>query len=1254
MAEEILNTLGFSVDGALTALSNLDRALQNTGSAFGTFGAAIDGFNGRAAAALETMKGLASAAGRLASASQKMGVPSTPAAPAANQGSKLWLPPGVQSSAQQAAASMAAVGTAAQQAGQKATTAMNQAANATAGAKKQGDHLIVSWNTISRVVMTQTIVRAMSMIRDALKDAVSSAVEFQVKLAEIQSIAPRVGEAVKNGIAQMGSGMATPMKLLEAEVARFSKMSNIPMPQVQAGLYETISDQFTSVTDRTNIMNAAMMLAKVGVTDFGQAVTLLTGTLNAYGMGSAQAASEAAKFIQTIKLGHVRADELVQVYGQLVPIAQELGVTTNELNSAFVAMTLGGMDAHKTATALRGAMTAFIKPSEDMAKTMRSMGFSDPQQLIAAKGFQGALQAIADQADGMGAEIAKSVRNVRALTAELRLSSEEGAKKYAEAMEAMQGASPEGLQKLLDEFRNTDAERFTKEINALKVSLTQDFGQAMLSILNQIMQFAGGAENVAAAITAIAAAAVPCAVALTALAAGFALVHLSLGPIGAALLAITAITALTVGAYTYQTMQAINNINKESDARHEATLKTLQDEQKKIAAWKETAQMEARARQSHWVDQAASIRRDYFKVLDDLKIKNTETINSARNVMESMISAQERVVTAYQNAAQAAMKAVQESQGRVATLESQYADARFKYAQKGIDAEEKADNFRRRGLQLATEAAQKLANAKSPDEIQSALAAFQRAEAHAKEAESIASSTGNLSLQEDAERAVLHVMTQQIGAEKQLQQLQADQAMKLAQKAAAEKSRVNDMKTLMKSILTDLDAFDKKGAKDPKALAEQEARLKENIGKFRDLSMAGQKVDVGDLLAFDQLQRRVTAALEGGVSEMDIEKFNAIPSSFADLRKQVEEGVGPIRVLIQKATAMDPKLAKEIEGMSAEEALNHLEQKLMQARQQQISFTELEKNLSALSNSLAKFKTDAVQDLEKWLGVSRNRDVSLRGATAWTDMSKQPLKDVAERMKQAAMKFTQPGALPTDADFVELEKAYQAYLNEIKPSAESKAALDKFRQRALEIKEQADAVRKGEEGVQKNLVPALEAGQRVGDLEAAIQRATQAVQQTKTATDGAYQGAQMTGTALQQVAQMDMSGLTGQIDSATTAMWGLVAAANAYQPPSTGVTASHGGMIRHFASGGAVGIDTVPAMLAPGEFVMNPSSTRRFASQLMAMNAGTRPVYRHDGGSVTNIGDINVNVTGGGSSRQTGRSIAAEIRRELRRGTSTL
>ena len=103
------------------------------------------------------------------------------------------------------------------------------------------------------------------------------------------------------------------------------------------------------------------------------------------------------------------------------------------------------------------------------------------------------------------------------------------------------------------------------------------------------------------------------------------------------------------------------------------------------------------------------------------------------------------------------------------------------------------------------------------------------------------------------------------------------------------------------------------------------------------------------------------------------------------------------------------------------------------------------------------------------------------------------------------------------------------------------------------------------------------------------------------------------------------------------------------------MTAAHGGMAWKFlAGGGPVGTDVIPAMLSPGEVVINAASARRFASQLTAINAGVQPVYRSEGGSVTNVGDINVTVNGGGTSRQTARSIAAELRRELRRGTATL
>jgi hypothetical protein len=101
---------------------------------------------------------------------------------------------------------------------------------------------------------------------------------------------------------------------------------------------------------------------------------------------------------------------------------------------------------------------------------------------------------------------------------------------------------------------------------------------------------------------------------------------------------------------------------------------------------------------------------------------------------------------------------------------------------------------------------------------------------------------------------------------------------------------------------------------------------------------------------------------------------------------------------------------------------------------------------------------------------------------------------------------------------------------------------------------------------------------------------------------------------------------------------------------------AQGGRIgRYLAAGGPAGTDVIPAWLSKGEFVMNAGATQKFASQLIAMNAGVQPVYRNDGGNVTtSIGDINVTVKGGDTGRQTAKSIAAELRRSLRRGTVSL
>jgi TP901 family phage tail tape measure protein len=53
---------------------------------------------------------------------------------------------------------------------------------------------------------------------------------------------------------------------------------------------------------------------------------------------------------------------------------------------------------------------------------------------------------------------------------------------------------------------------------------------------------------------------------------------------------------------------------------------------------------------------------------------------------------------------------------------------------------------------------------------------------------------------------------------------------------------------------------------------------------------------------------------------------------------------------------------------------------------------------------------------------------------------------------------------------------------------------------------------------------------------------------------------------------------------------------------------SYGGMVpKYMAVGGKVGSDTVPAMLTPGEFVMNKSATKRFGPMLESMNNSKYP-----------------------------------------------
>jgi TP901 family phage tail tape measure protein len=176
------------------------------------------------------------------------------------------------------------------------------------------------------------------------------------------------------------------------------------------------------------------------------------------------------------------------------------------------------------------------------------------------------------------------------------------------------------------------------------------------------------------------------------------------------------------------------------------------------------------------------------------------------------------------------------------------------------------------------------------------------------------------------------------------------------------------------------------------------------------------------------------------------------------------------------------------------------------------------------------------------------------------------------------------------------------------------------------------------------------------------QQIVNATTSTNTLTQAFNNTAQTVNRVSEAVAQLNI-GTQRTVDTANLlkSAWDRVAAAaraaavaSAAAAAAAGGAAYHGGFPQYLANGGVRGQDVINAQLAKGEFVVNSRSSAKFFSELNAMNAGSQPVFREQGGAVTNVGEINVTVKGGDSSQQTLREIGNGLRREILRGNIRL
>lgn len=1272
MADDIKQTFSLDASQALEALNLLDSGFvklqKNLESSLNTFTAFNSGAGKTVSALIQIKTRATEAADALARLNTIKppasipggGLPSLPGAGSAESG---LLSGSAAASAMnallgQTATQAKAAGAATKDLGDKAEDGLNRGGRAAGG-------FALSLETITRVIGTQLIVRGLNAIRNAVEQSFQGFIDFNRSIAEIQTIS------------------TDPVEKLASGVRELSDAFNAPILDVAKAKYEILSNGFESTAESTTILTAALKFAKVGISDIAQAGDLLSTSLNSYGKSADEAETVSAKLFKTIELGRVVGSELATSFGRVAPIAHETGVSMDEVLAAFSSITIGGVKASEAATQIRSSLTALLKPSTDMKEALASLGFETGQQIIQAEGYKGALDALIGTTDGTTTAIAKLFPNVRAINGVLRETGL-GAEAFEAHLKAIQDASRELLNQKFEIRISSDAENVATDLNKIKNFFTVDLGSQLVGFTSDFLKLTGGVDTTInvmgkmAPVVGVAVAALLGYNIVTLTTTGLnRLLSLSFADVGAtAAIAGGGIAALVAALAAFQAGKFIGEeITKQLDAPFEqakadaAQLLQFENSQSDALAQIEQARSDKKIQILHQT--TAEVRKEYADQEEAAQAANQTLIDNDSSTLSKLIAARQKYYVDLKRDGQTAnndvIKSREDVNKAVATLEDTQFNFSLNRRRTGVS---KSVAEQQRAIQLSQQAASQLTSASRPEDIQGARLTQQRADNFARMALSTAQTTNRLAAQYQAEQTILEVQKTRIQAETTFQKNRADDAKRLEDAAAAEKQRVTELKDLTKQFLDTIQLFDKGGV--PKDNVDAlKSKADSLLAQIKDKAFGkNAQFDISDLISFDKLQRR----LNSFVTPEEIKDLEATPDALNKLHTQIQGSLDARKYLISVGASLnlDPKtlqdkslkdLANTIDTEAERQKAD--QQELRQASLSRVAAErEIASNAKLAADSYAKQLTSQELFIQ---GLQLNKTPA--GAREFKQDSQE--LDALRQKTQDYIKLLQAGVTinpktidALGAQFTSLQKKAPSSLALPLGNAneEYQLLVKIYETRAKTIA--LDKAGNTDAALEKQNQQLGEASNKAALRSAATKTAADAENQGSSAIQSSASGASRLNSALGQAAANSGKIL---VDMRNTAASAAQAAASSQAIGAGGGQAplakALGGLIQRFASGGLVGpmqffnsggaargTDTIPAMLSPNEMVINATSSRKFFSQLQAINAGIQPSSNApQSGATFNIGDINVNEAS--DAKATAREVINQIRREQRRGT---
>lgn len=317
------------------------------------------------------------------------------------------------------------------------------------------------------------LVDSLRGVADAAKQVVGSALDeferFDTAGANAATLVDDV-DVLKAELKDLGEelqGAASQNELLEAS-------------------YDVLSAGFTNAADAAEILEVSTKAAIGGQSDLATVSDAVTSTLNAYNLEASDAEAITDKFFATVAAGKINIEQYSQQIGKVAPLANQAGVSLDELNGFIATATALGVPVESAFSGIRQAISATLKPTNEASELAEELGIRFDATALQSKGLAGILGELNATGQDTSENLTVLFGSVEAVTA-IAPSTGEGFAKLTENIKGSEEST--GL-------TNENFEKLANTLGFLKIAFENfiedgllAFGTAIAPIATTVLEF---------------------------------------------------------------------------------------------------------------------------------------------------------------------------------------------------------------------------------------------------------------------------------------------------------------------------------------------------------------------------------------------------------------------------------------------------------------------------------------------------------------------------------------------------------------------------------------------------------------------------------------------------------------------------------------------------------------------------------------------------------------------------------------------